>query len=445
MRGTLQTFRAESEADGMGPTDLSLFQKFYAELYSLLTAIIDRKSFEESGASRIEALVESITQDISDEFKKIDLWDLIDFTDLAEIARIEIENYESDTNVTKETLAALLERFDTFVSETLPDVGDTLLSRNVFVKAINAFESENQDLPTFLKTLISLETEKPDEWMNEANFWAEELSGRIEEGMPFSNQLHTFLELAYDRLGEGATPESVLERIRTATTRFEQEYKNQVVEWEKTCQQIDQDNIPIKENNAKRSELIAEALREYEKDTTSYEEALTAYNQLMTEYESQVSPTTMQKPVEPIPPESLESRKMKIDADYPEKTEILHPPKPEQSEETLSYIALRDILDNRFTNMIRSQLQMEQVFTLKLRALKAEGARIAEDIAIGISTEFLEYLMNASLRKLGRLLPRAKRAYLRDPDDPRLVYLVTFEFLEEDLLVSVGNNLLRRE
>ena len=110
-----------------------------------------------------------------------------------------------------------------------------------------------------------------------------------------------------------------------------------------------------------------------------------------------------------------------------------------------TYTALRDILDNKLNNLRRSQQQMEQVFTLKLRALKAEGASIAEDITIGISTEFLEYLMNASLRKLGRLLPRAKRAYLRDPDDPDLVYLVSFEFLEEDLLVSVGSNLLRRE
>ncbi|MCK5151599.1 MAG: hypothetical protein KAQ65_07160, partial [Candidatus Thorarchaeota archaeon] len=149
MRGILQTFREESEAEGMAPTELLVFRKFYAELYSLLTAIIDRKSFEEYGASRIETLVESITRDISDEFKKIELWDLIDFTDLAEIARIELENYESETGVTKETLVALLERFDTFVNETLPDVGDTLLSKDVFVKAIDEYESGSQDLPTF--------------------------------------------------------------------------------------------------------------------------------------------------------------------------------------------------------------------------------------------------------------------------------------------------------
>ncbi|MCK5238694.1 MAG: hypothetical protein KAR33_04040 [Candidatus Thorarchaeota archaeon] len=445
MRGILQTFREESEAEGMAPTELLVFRKFYAELYSLLTAIIDRKSFEEYGASRIETLVESITRDISDEFKKIELWDLIDFTDLAEIARIELENYKSETGVTKETLVALLERFDTFVNETLPDVGDTLLSKDVFVKAIDEYESGSQDLPTFFRTLVSQETEKPDEWRNEANLWVVELSTKMEEAMPFSSQLHAFLELAYDRLGEGATPESVLERIRSATERFELEYKNEVTEWEKICGQIDQENLPIKENNAKHSELVAEAIRKYEKEKKIYEEGLTAYHQLMSEYESQLSPTDKLKPIEPIQPESLESRKMKIDSEYPEKTEKPHPPKPEPSQEMSSYTALRDILDNKLNNMKRSQLQMEQVFTLKLRALKSEGASIAEDISIGISTEFLEYLMNASLRKLGRLLPRAKRAYLRDPDDSNLVYLVSFEFLEEDLLVSVGSNLLRRE
>jgi hypothetical protein len=445
MRGTLQTFREESEAEGMAPTELSLFRKFYAELYSLLNAIIDRKSFEESGASKIETLVETITQDISDEFKKIELWDLIDFTDLAEIARIELENYESDTGVTKEILTDLLERFDTFVNETLPDVGETLLSRDVFVNAIDEFESNNQDLPTYFGTLINQETEKPDEWRNEANFWVEELSTKMEESMPFSSQLHTFLELGYDRLGEGATPESVLERIRNATERFELEYKREVTEWEKICAQIDQDNLPIKEHNAKRSEFIAEAIRKYEKDAKVYEESLTAYHELMSNYESQLPATEMRKPVEPIQPESLESRKMKVDSEYPEKTETPHPSKPEPSPEMSSYTALRDILDSKLNNMKRSQEQMEQVFTLKLRALKSEGASIAEDISIGISTEFLEYLMSASLRKLGRLLPRAKRAYLRDPDNHNLVYLVSFEFLEEDLLVSVGSNLLRRD
>ncbi|MFW9849228.1 MAG: hypothetical protein ACFFF4_08805 [Candidatus Thorarchaeota archaeon] len=444
MRETLQTFKDDSEAEGMAPTDLSLFRKFYAELYSLLTAIIDRKSFEESGATRIDTLVESITRDISDEFKKIDLWDLIDFTDLAEIARIELENYEPEATVTKETLNALLEKFDTFVSETLPDVGETLLSRRVFVNAIDEYEKGNLDLPTFLRNLISQETEKPEEWMNEANFWVETLSKRIDTTTPFSNQLHSFLELGYDRLGEGATPEAILERIRSATERLEQDYKNEVAEWERICQQIDQENIPIRENNAKRSELIAEAIRNYEKDIKTYEETLTAYHQLLSEYESQEIPSDMRKPVEPIKPESLESRKVKIDSEYPEKSEIPHPSKPEPSEETISYTALRDILDSKFNSMKRSQLQMEQVFTLKLRALKAEGTRIAEDITIGISTEFLDYLMSASLRKLGRLLPRAKRAYLRDPTDPSLVYLVSFEFLGEDLLVSIGSNLLRR-
>lgn len=444
LRGTLETFRDESEAEGMAPTELSLFRKFYAELFSLLTAIIDRKSFEESGVSRIETLVESITRDISDEFKKIDLWDLIDFADLAEIARIELENYESDTGVSKDTLVALLERFEKFVSETLPDVGDTLISKDVFAKAIDEYQTGNSNLPAFFRSLVSQETEKPAEWKSEADFWIEQLSTKMDESMPFSSQLHTFLELAYDRLGEGATPEAVLERIRAETQKFETVHKVKVSEWEKVCEQINKENLPIKEHNAKRSEMIEAAIRSYENDAKIYEETLTAYRQLLSEYESQITPTDMVKPTEPIRPESLESRKMKIDSEYPEKAETPHPLKPEPSEEMATYTALRDILDNKLDKMKRTQNQMEQVFTLKLRALKSEGASIAEDISIGISTEFLEYLMSASLRKLGRLLPRAKRAYLRDPADPDIVYLISFEFLEEDLLVSIGSNLLRR-
>ncbi|MDF1540525.1 MAG: hypothetical protein P1Q69_16635 [Candidatus Thorarchaeota archaeon] len=443
LRGTLQTFKEESEAEGMNPTEQSLFHKFFAELYSLLTAIIDRKSFGVYEESSIESLVEGITQDISDEFKKIDLWDLIDFADLAEMARIELENYQphADTTVTKETLVELLERFDTFVGETLPDVGETLISKNVFRKAI---ASGTPDLPTFYRNLVSEEVEKPDEWKTEANFWIEQLSSKMNESMPLSAQLLEFLKLAYDNLGEGATPESVLERIRVATERFETEYKSKVSEWDEVCRQIDEENIPILENNAKRQESIEAAIRNFESENKSYELTLAAYLQLLSEYESQLTPGELPKPTEPVPPESLESRKRKIDTDLPEMIEKPHPPKPEPSQEMFTYTALRDVLDNKLGNMKRSQQRMEQVFTLKLRALKSEGARIAEDISIGVTTEFLEYLMSASIRKLGRLLPRAKRAYLRDPDDSSLVYLIAFEFLEEDLLVSIGSNFLRR-
>jgi len=447
LRGTLQTFREESEAEGMDPTEQSLFHKFFTELYSLLTAIIDRKSFGVSEESSIESLVESITQDISDEFKKIDLWDLIGFTDLAEIARIELENYQpnADTGVTKESLVELLERFDTFVSETLPDVGDTLISKNVFSEAIDCSVSGSPDLPAFYRTLIDQETEKPDVWTNEANLWIEELSGNIEASMSLSAQLLEFLKLAYNRLGEGATPESVLGRIRAATERHEVKYKSKVSEWDEICKQIYEENTPVRENNAKRQALIEAAIRSFESDTKSYEETLAAYRQLLAEYEAQLEPTDLPKPIEPVHPESLESRKKKIDTDVPEMTEKPHPAKPEPSQEMFTYTALRDLLDNKLNKMKRSQQRMEKVFTLKLRALKSEGTSIAEDISIGVSTEFLEYLMSASIRKLGRLLPRAQRAYLRDPDDSSLVYLVTFEFLEEDLLVSIGSNFLRRE
>ncbi len=446
LRDTLQAFREESETEGMDPTEQSLFHKFFSELYSLLTAIIDRKSFGVSAKSSIASLVESITQDISDEFKKIDLWDLIDFADLAEIARIELENYQptEDTGVTKESLVELLERFDTFVSETLPDVGDTLISKEVFAKAIDGNISGSLDLPTFYRNLVSQEAEKPDVWKNEANLWIEKLSSIIEDSMPLSTQLLEFLKLAYDRLGEGATPESVLERIRVATEKLEAKHKSNVSEWDDLCRAIDEENIPIRENNAKRQEMIEAAIRTFENETKSYELTLEAYRQLLAEYESQLDSTDLPRPTEPIAPESLESRKKKIDSELIEMTEKPHPPKPEPSHEMFTYTALRDVLDNKLGNMKRSQERMEQVFTLKLRALKSEGARIAEDISIGVSTEFLEYLMSASIRKLGRLLPRAQRAYLRAPYDLSLVYLVTFEFLEEDLLISIGSNFLRR-
>ena len=132
-------------------------------------------------------------------------------------------------------------------------------------------------------------------------------------------------------------------------------------------------------------------------------------------------------------------------AEFPLKEETQPPPKPEPSLRILTYQILRDLLDRNFEKLKRGQERMEQVFTLRLRALKTEGAGIASDMTMGISSEFLEYLMGSAIRKLGHLLPRAKRAYLRDPEDKNLVFLVTYEFQRNTLTVSIGNNLLRRD
>ncbi len=460
MKETLQEFREEGEKESEDEAELLLFHKFFAELYSLLNAIIDRKSFEGSEHRHIEPLVEDITQEISDEFKKIDVWDLVDFADLAKIARTEIQGrvIAEEGHISSESLISLLTDFKTFVSETLPDVGDTFLSRNMLATIIDQVSSDGTSLVIALKQIVENETEKPEEWKREANLWINRLAVLVEDSDPLSKQLFTFIKLSYEELGEGATPEAVLQRTQESAKELEDDYQEEVSTWNSTCSAIESENRSIRESNAKRESLLNEAVRQYEADLNDYQskpearKAQVAAQQLekvkqleaAQQTEAPIADTSPPPPASPTMPESLEARKSRIDRDNPLQTEKPLPSKPQPSEKMLTYTELRDVLVANLEKMKRSQERMEQVFTLKLRALKSEGTKIAEEISIGIGEEFLEYLMSARIRKLGRLLPRAKRAYLRNPADPRVVYLVNYEFNGENMIVSVGSNLLRR-
>jgi hypothetical protein len=448
MKETLQEFRDEGEKQSKDKAELLLFHKFFAELYSLLNAIIDRKSFEGSEHRHIEPLVEDITQEISDEFRKIDVWDLVDFTDLAEIARTEIQSRDvaEGSSISNESLITLLTEFETFVSETLPDVGDTFLSRKMLATVIDQIPSDGTSLASTLKQIVEGETEKPEEWKREASLWISRLADLVGESVPLSKQLFTFMKLCYEELGEGATPEAVLQRTQESAEELESSYQQALSDWESTCSRIESENKPIRESNAKREALLNEAVRRYEADLNDYQLRLEAHKAQVAaqQLEAPIADSSLSLPVPPTMPESLEARKSRIDRDYPLMTEMPLPAKPEPSGAMLTYAELRDVLVTNLEKMKRSQERMEQVFTLRLRALKSEGTKIAEEISIGIGEEFLEYLMNARIRKLGQLLPRAKRAYLRNPADPSVVYLVNYEFNGENMIVSIGSNLLRR-
>ncbi len=446
MRQTLQEFKDEAEGEISDPTELMLFHKFYSELYSLLNAIIDRKSYEGFERKPIEVLVDEITNEVSGAFKSIDVWELIGFGDLAEIARTEIQSRSDSESqaVSNETLLSLLSDYEKFVTETLPDVAETFLSKHFLTAVIDTMSETEDGLIAIIRRLIDAESEKPDEWRKEAELWLSQLGALIDESMPLSEKLFTLIKLAYMQLGEGVSPDSVIERIQEDTNDLETAYNEEVEKWVETCRQIDRENEPIRENNEKREAKLVEAVKSFEAEMKQYEEALESHKHLLAAHQLEADGSSPPPP-SPEKPESLESRRARIDKEFPEMVEKQKPPKPEPSERLIIHAALRDLLKESFEKMKRSQERMEQVLTLRLRALRAEGAKMAEGLTIGISTGFLEFLMNSEIRKLGQLLPRVKRAYLRDTDDPSLVYLVTYEFRGNMLSVSIGNNLLRRQ
>jgi len=86
---------------------------------------------------------------------------------------------------------------------------------------------------------------------------------------------------------------------------------------------------------------------------------------------------------------------------------------------------------------------MEETFARRILRLQAEGLGAVDDINLNIGDDFLDYLMESRIRGLGRLLPRISRVYLRDPKNSELLYLVTYEYYDDSLTMSIGSTFLR--
>jgi hypothetical protein len=98
---------------------------------------------------------------------------------------------------------------------------------------------------------------------------------------------------------------------------------------------------------------------------------------------------------------------------------------------------------DKLTEMKERQAGMEDTFARRILRLQAEGISAVSSINLNLGNDFLEYLMEARIRGLGRLLPRISRVYLRDPKLPELIYLVAYEYYSASLTVSIGSTSMR--
>jgi len=438
---TLQQFREEMLGRGLDATDTMLFHKFYAELYSLLNAIIDGISFEGSKQESIEDLISIISRDTMDAFSKIDILNLVGFTDVADIAKREVQtSHSSDDEALTDKGTALMNLlifFERFVSETLPDVGDTILSKETINPIIDQVINGGPTLIERLREAINAEEEKPEEWKTEALSWVDDLATQASDITNLSEQLLALLNISYSRLGSGITATSIVEKVSAVVSDYKIEYDELVDKWENSCREVDTENEPIREANNQRASLLTKAKDEFETEQAKFEQELARYNEQ--------SALGTSDSVPPAKPQTLEERRLKIYDLYPMRDEKPHPPKPEPSDEMSSYMDLHTLLDEKMKKMNESQTGMEEIFSERLKVLRLEGAEIARGVSISVSTDFLEYLMNSVIRKLARLLPRSTRAYLKHPENPDLIYLVLYEHIGDELTISIGNNLLRRK
>jgi hypothetical protein len=452
---SLRDFRIESVQEGMDSTDLMLFEKFYTEIESQLSASFSKKSFRGEQYADFIQLMDFVTREMIDSFKHIDVWSLIDFSDVAEIARSEIKkNYsepDAPDNLTSEgaALMDLMNDFETTVSDIIPNVADTILSKPLIRKMIDRLKSEGSNLSDELASAIESAGEKSEQWKKEAATWVAGFRESVDSAQQNPEKLLTLLQYVHELLGEVTSPSAMADRVKAEADAREDVYKAALTEWQSVCDQIESENAIIRQNNERRDELIKDAIEQFEVEMSTYERQIREYNDKLEARQAVIASTPEEAqslpppPLEPVRPSPLERRLEIIKRENPLQAEKQFPPEPQPEPRLHYYVELRDLIYDKLTEMKERQTSMEDTFARKILRLQAEGMGATGEIHINIGNDFLEYLMGSQIRRLGRLLPRISRLFLRDPKTPDLLYLVSYEHHENTLTTTVGSTYLR--
>lgn len=451
----LQDFKKETLNEDIGSTDLTLFDLFYAEIQAQLNAAFSQEVFKGTRYEDFKQLMDLITRQLIESFKSIDVWNLIGFENLAEIAKKEIALKYSITDSEELTdhgtaLMKLLNDFQDLVSDIIPDVADTLLSKPLIRRIIDKMQSEQTSLVEELKIAVEGASERPEEWKKEATEWVKSFNTTLDDSMSKPEALLKLLNSVHEIVGETVTPSAMINRAKIEADQREKEYLGKVQEWQKECQIIEQENNAIHAHNTKREELLNQTTQQFEARMREYEIALNSYRGQMERYQAiqdmeSITPseTPTPPPIEPTKPSPIDAELHEIQTQYPLKEEKSIPAKPEPDFSLKYFVELRDLLQNNLDHLKEREKDMEATFAKRVLRLQAEGIGAASGIELDLSDSFIEYLMSSKVRGLGKLLPRISRMYLRDPKEDNLLYLVNYEQKGDELIVSIGNTFLR--
>ena len=392
----LRDFRHETVHEGMDSTNLMLFEKFYAEVQSKLNAAFSRKSFQGIQYHDFVQLMDSITREMIETFKHIDVWNLIDFSDVAEIARSAIQKKHTDLSgdgaLTSDgnALMNLLNDFQSTVSDIIPNVADTILSKPLIRRMIERMKTEGTNLSDELASAVNSAGEKSEEWRKEAVTWVEGFRESVDSLQSPTESLLALLQYVHELLSQVISPSAMADRVKGEADAREAVFKAELAEWQLLCNEIRQENEAIQQRKNRRDELIMATTRQYETEMASFERQVRDYQEKIEQRKAMVANTAEDGvvlpniPTEPVRPSPLEPRIENIQRDHPTEHEKMLPPEP-QPESTLHYyVELRDLLYDKLTEMKERETSMEETFARRILKLQAEGMGAIGEINIGI-------------------------------------------------------------
>jgi hypothetical protein len=324
-----------------------------------------------------------------------------------------------------------LSALEALVTQTFPDIAETLLSRRFVTQMIDSAAAEHSDLMDSTIRLVDVQRDKSEQWKIEARRLTSDAFQGTSKEEGFAQRLLAFTRTLHETIGSAVTSQSILERVSAEAQKSQAEYDLMIGDWEANCSRIEAENARIREQNEMRDRSLKQASVDYGREMTQYEEAKKAYSQ----------PAVSGPPSRP--PETLQQRIRKIEQMYPVQMTKPMPARPDQPQKLLVDIQLRDLLAESLEETGKREELLESMFAERLKGLRTQEVSPMIEPTVSISDGFLEYLMGSTIRSISRLLPRASRVYLKSPDEPDLIYLVTYEYRGDELTVRIGSNFLR--
>ncbi|MEM2142915.1 MAG: hypothetical protein QXQ81_06650, partial [Candidatus Thorarchaeota archaeon] len=428
-----QRFRSRVMLGLSDPSDQLLFHKFYGELYTRLNSVFDRLNYQQTMPESLEHLMKAIVDDVKDFFDQLDIWSLIDFADVAQIARSEIIAQHSSGGTLGPQGAALekiLSSMEYLVSDIVPDIAETLLNKTVITRIAPLLVHPTSTLQDTVIGMLHDSLEKSDEWFREASSWLDDYSRTVQPSDPPHKMLEKFIELAHEKVGSGVTARSVLDRLEREASKLRSEYERAVETWKNECSRIRSENEAIAAYNERRARMIEEARLAYQTEMKEYTERLQSAS-------SSGGVAIDHTPV------SLAERIATIEKAYPPREPIPTPPAPAVPELLTNYEELRRLIADRMMRMMSQQRDMELVFTENLKSIREDVATLSQKVLIDVSSGLLDFIINSTLRRLRQVLPLPNKTYLRFQSDADSIGVVTYDLEGDEMLIKIGHATLR--
>ncbi len=433
----IRDFAETEESRELTPAARLVLERYTRDAYAQLNAIFDQMSYTGVSHESPASAAAHVAREMVDRVGRGSIWDMVGPQDLHELvgARLQAPADGSDSPSPEDVAAMkLLDYTVRTVSEIVPDLADSLVSTRT-IDWIVQRSRENGLSPLAALERAVENAERDDAWKQEARHWLREFASCIKSsvggGAPLSQVLIELVRFVHSKV-RGHRAVDTVGRITSAYHSLKADYDQQVAAWEQRCREVEAENLRVRKHNEERERQLSDARIRHEVDTARYQSALADYEQRRAQ--------ALLRPDEspPTPPPPLSEYLAPVESEFPLRHEVPPPPRPTPSKDLRVYEHLHRVMSETIAEMESAYREMYNDLNGRL-AQVAGGATDMSGTHDPDLDGFVEHVLDTMARAFSRVMPRPVAVYLRRPERPGLLRLVTYELSGDTLTVRAGN------